>query len=644
MEKYTADNFKSLLNKILAESDYIETIKSLKNSSGKSRIYDNNVRSLNTSEIVRLEDNGNRCENWKDILVSHGFTTDFIQDNSFTGKCVLGEYTGLNINTGNSVNMKSGIYRCRIADSEIGDNCLLYDNGIISRYIVLQSSVIFRTNTLSASRQCGFGNGCDLLVGPETGGRKVLSFAELTIPIAEAIALNRDDRALLEIYREFITEYTEAACVDFGIVDSGALINGVNRIYNTYIGKHTRINGATNIDNTSILSSENYPTEITGGAIVKNSSLQWNSQVSSLAIVDNSLLCEHSHAKKHAKLSHTILGPNSGIEEGEATSSLIGSFVGFHHQAMLIAALWPEGKGNVGNGANIGSNHTSRAPDQEFFCGEGVFFGLGVNIKYPSDFRNSPYSIIATGVDTLPQKLDFPFSLVNKPDRVFENIPAAYNEIFPGWVFTENLYAVMRNENKFRERNKTTRSDLDMRIFRCEIINKIRDAKKRLCKVKTVKDIYTEKEIPGLGKNYITKENLRKGIQAYNMIIEYYILTQLAGVLNELPNKEKTLNLDDLSSINTENREWEYIKSIITDSEDFSGNFPENLKKLPDILDRVTQCVLNSKKKDDIRGIKIIHDYKMVNRLAENDSFIISFTERMEKMKEEVSGLIKKLF
>lgn len=60
------------------------------------------------------------------------------------------------------------------------------------------------------------------------------------------------------------------------------------------------------------------------------------------------------------KLTHSILGPDSGVGAGECHHSLVGPFVGFHHQALLIAAIWPLGRGNVGYGANVGSNHTSR--------------------------------------------------------------------------------------------------------------------------------------------------------------------------------------------------------------------------------------------------------------------------------------------
>ena len=60
------------------------------------------------------------------------------------------------------------------------------------------------------------------------------------------------------------------------------------------------------------------------------------------------------------KLTHSVLGPDSGVGAGECLHCLVGPFVGFHHQSLLIATIWPLGRGNVGYGANVGSNHTSR--------------------------------------------------------------------------------------------------------------------------------------------------------------------------------------------------------------------------------------------------------------------------------------------
>lgn len=73
------------------------------------------------------------------------------------------------------------------------------------------------------------------------------------------------------------------------------------------------------------------------------------------------------------KLTESILGPDSGVASGECLHSLVGPFVGFHHQALLIATIWPLGRGNVGYGANVGSNHTSRQ------VGTRVFFSLNLS-------------------------------------------------------------------------------------------------------------------------------------------------------------------------------------------------------------------------------------------------------------------------
>jgi hypothetical protein len=162
--------------------------------------------------------------------------------------------------------------------------------------------------------------------------------------------------------------------------------------------------------------------------VVRSSIVQWGCEVTTGAIVENSVLVEHSHVERHGKVAMSVIGPNTGIAEGEVTSCLVGPFVGFHHQALLIAAVWPEGKGNIGYGANVGSNHTSKAPDQEIFPGEGVFFGLGCSVKFPADFSDAPYSIIATAVPTLPQRVEFPFSLINKPSAAFPGISSSFGE------------------------------------------------------------------------------------------------------------------------------------------------------------------------------------------------------------------------
>src|SRR5262249_19003119 len=196
----------------------------------------------------------------------------------------------------------------------------------------------------------------------------------------------------------------------------------------------------------TVLSSAEEPAGVLSGAAVVGSLLQWGSRVEGGALVERSVLTEHSAVERHGKVSASILGPNTAVAQGEVTSALLGPFVGFRHQALLIAAIWPEGRGNVSHGANVGANHSSRAPDQEARFGEGTFLGLGVNVKYPIDLSRAPYCFVACGVTLPPQRVLYPFALINVPSGPRPDVPGCYNEIVPGWGLSDNLYALKRTE------------------------------------------------------------------------------------------------------------------------------------------------------------------------------------------------------
>ena len=66
-----------------------------------------------------------------------------------------------------------------------------------------------------------------------------------------------------------------------------------------------------------------------------------------------------------------------------------------------------------------------------------------------------------------------PFSLINKPSHNVSTISPAYNEILPGWALYDNYYMVVRNEDKFRRRNKSRRSAFETEVLREDIIQMI---------------------------------------------------------------------------------------------------------------------------------------------------------------------------
>src|SRR5262249_44867085 len=162
--------------------------------------------------------------------------------------------------------------------------------------------------------------------------------------------------------------------------------------------------------------------------------------------------------------------------------------------------------------------------DQELWAGEGMFFGLGVNVKFPADFTRAPYTVVACGASLLPQRMSFPFSLIAPPATQPTGTSPAYMEITPAWMLSDNLYALRRNEAKHRSRNKARRARFNFEVLRPDTIDLVRDACLRLEAVSQVKQIYTEADIDGLGKNFLPEKNRLRAIEAYRFVLRYYAL------------------------------------------------------------------------------------------------------------------------
>ncbi|HOO72103.1 MAG TPA: DUF4954 family protein [Spirochaetota bacterium] len=623
----------------LGSSDLLKTIDELKAGS-PSMLFNDNIRPLNEKEIETLEKQGNHSPDWSGIMVCADFTAANIRHSFFMGRCYLGLFTGESKDLSDGCALPSGIYHCSIADCEIAGGAALHRVGLISRYLINSGAVIHGTQTVHSSGKNTFGNGIDIPVGIETGGREVLSFAEMTMDEARAVALSRQDREMLSRYRSLVKEYSERISLGTGYIGKDARIYGAGEICDSCISDSAHIRGALIVKNSTILSSRQEQTHIGHGVLIEDSCVQWGSSVSGMAIVKSSLLMEYSKVENHGKVLSSIIGPNSEIGEGEVTSSLVGPSVGAHHQSLLIAALWPGGRGNVGYGANVGSNHTAKAPDQEIFCGEGVFFGLGVNIKFPSDFTQSPYSIIATGVDTLPQKVEYPFSLINKPSSPFPGVPLAYNEIIPAWVLTGNIFSIKRNEIKFAMKNRAKKNIFHSTIFRPDIVDMMLTARDRLKEIDAPRELYTAKDIPGLGKNYLMERNRKSAIDSYSFYIEYFALKELLSRVCMIYKEGNYRLSEEIYKTPSSNQTWEYARRLIILEGLAEKTLKENLARLQEISERITANIQRAKEKDDGRGKKIIADYSYSHLQAPDDPFVKEAWAEWEKEKKAIAGII----
>ncbi|EJK45892.1 hypothetical protein THAOC_35470, partial [Thalassiosira oceanica] len=403
-------------------------------------------------------------------------------------------------------------------------------------------SVRCPASTVSGSRE---GHGLDLLdgtadveVGPEAGGGRVVGVNVDSTLVDVCHQLDMDGGGTGGIVAPLVSHGaapgTSGPTVN--VLCPGSAILHTPRVEHVYLGPGARIDSAASVASCLLGPGS----RVEGGSTVSHALLQWEASISSGSDAHHVFLMERSAVGPHSFTANAIYGPDSHVSGGEVHCTVFGPNANSHHQSLLIGILWPLGRGNVGYGSNVGSNHTGRIPDQETSVGEGTvrpFWGLGSVIKFPVDLTHSPYTIIAAGVQLPPQRIRFPFSLITDG-------PGGMNQITPGWLLQYSPYTVARSEVKFANRRSAKRHDFytGWRILRPGVVDMLVDARDRL--VAAAKDdgrqsagdesgtrksdkkrvFKTDRAVDGLGSNQLVEKGRTIGIRAYTDAVQRYAL------------------------------------------------------------------------------------------------------------------------
>ena len=582
---------KVLKNSILATS--VENFKGIRAGTAK-------YRHLTEEEIQILEKNGNRSESWDKVMVEGDFDPNRIARSSFMGEVYLPKFFGTLLLPGD-VSFPTGIYDSLVHNCFI-ENALVHKVAMLSNILVRSSAVIQNVGSIISSGKISYMIGNSMHVGNEMGGRKVAVFPEITMELVEAQLFHKPDPEVAAAFDEQLKTYREETAFPFGVVGKGAVICNTNIIRNSWIGAHARIEGAEKIRNSVVLSSLEEPSHVYDSVILENSNVQKSVTIHTGAEVQGSVLMSRTTVACKAIVKSSIIAPCCHIEEGEVNSSYMGPMTQMHHHSLLIAALWPEGCGNLGYGANVGSNHTGRMPDQEVMPGQGMFFGLGVNIKFPANYRESPFTLIATGLTTLPQRVKFPFSLIRPGDPQLVGVAPRLNEIVPGWNYARNAYALDRNLYKYSLRGKGIVPSTFYSIFSPDTVRYVFDAYQRL-QVSAVRDIYTKEQIDGLGENFMRERIRQQAIKTYQEYMERYALELIITLVVNDANLQ-TQPVKELRRMATNEANKDMMRVVA-----LPETFDELLKRYRQLEKDWYERVTHGLDKDNERGRKIFDDY-----------------------------------
>src|SRR5262245_1060688 len=168
----------------IAGSELIRAVQAVARDGGVRFALGNaTLRQLTATEIARLEQLGNLADDWSKLRVSTDFSPDRVRHSEFHGEIVLGHFAG-HASIDSVVQLPSGIYRSTIANCVIGHNALVRNVGLLANYVVGPNVAISDCGSITCEPGVRFGNGQQLPLAIEIGGRDLPIYAEISVEVA----------------------------------------------------------------------------------------------------------------------------------------------------------------------------------------------------------------------------------------------------------------------------------------------------------------------------------------------------------------------------------------------------------------------------------------------------------------------------
>lgn len=413
-------------------------------------------RHLRSDEVERLVKNDNTSDSWENILVTDEFDTDQIKNSRFFGMVRIGRLRNIFLQH-HDLKVPTGISNSLVISCDIGDDVAIHEVHYLSNYIIGERTILFNIQEMNTTNHAKFGNGIvkegepenvrtwlDLM--NETGARRILPFDGIITADAYLWAKYRDDKALQKKLIEITQNTIDNRRGYYGTVGDQCVIKNSLILKDVKIGSKCYIKGANKLKNLTINSSVEEPTQIGEGVELVNGIIGYGCHIFYGCKAVKFILGNNSNLKYGARLINSFLGDNSTISCCEVLNNLIFPAHEQHHNNSFLIASVVMGQSNMAAGATIGSNHNSRANDNEIQAGRGFWPGLCTSVKHSCRFAS--FMLLSKADYPAELNIPLPFSLVNN------NVSKDQLEVMPAYWWLYNMYALARNTWKFQNRDK----------------------------------------------------------------------------------------------------------------------------------------------------------------------------------------------
>ena len=312
-------------------------------------------RKLTAAEIEQLKAQMCTAADWQSVEVSSGFSADHVRSARFSGFVKIGAFNKEFTLPGGMVK-HAGLYHVTLHNVVVGDDCCIENvKNYIANYEIGEGTFIENVDIILTDGQTSFGNGVEVAVLNETGGREVMIYDRLTAQTAYIMALYRHRPEMITRLRDAVSRYVEGVTSSVGQIGRNVTIVDAGYIKNVKIGDSCKIEGASRLKNGSINSNGAAPVHIGVNVIGDDFIISSGSSVEDGVTFSRCFIGQACRLGHNYSATDSLFFSNCQGENGEACAIFAGPFTVTHHKStLLIAGMFSFM--NAGSGSNQ-SNH-----------------------------------------------------------------------------------------------------------------------------------------------------------------------------------------------------------------------------------------------------------------------------------------------
>ena len=175
-------------------------------------------RKLDSEEISVLKSQMCSATDWNQVVVAEDFDPQYVRHARFSGKVLLGSFNKV-FSLPGGMKKHSGIYYATLHDVTVGDDCCIENvKNYIAGYRIGRGTFIENVDIILTDGPSSFGNGVEVSVLNETGGREVVIYDGLSAQTAYMMALYRHRPGLVSALKGMVGRYVRAVTSDYGTI------------------------------------------------------------------------------------------------------------------------------------------------------------------------------------------------------------------------------------------------------------------------------------------------------------------------------------------------------------------------------------------------------------------------------------------